>query len=60
MCFGVSFHKQRIVPLTSAFEDSVHQLSWNSCPMETVCLAVMTEDVKRGAVVASRLLSTPN
>lgn len=26
MCFGVSFHEQCIVPLTSAFEDSVHQL----------------------------------
>lgn len=26
MCFGVSFHETRIVPPTSAFEDSVHQL----------------------------------
>lgn len=26
MCFGVSFHEPRIVPPTSAFEDSVHQL----------------------------------
>lgn len=46
MCFGVSFHRQCIVPLTSAFEDSVHQLQWNSCPLETVCLFVKTEDFK--------------
>lgn len=36
MCLGVSFHRH--VPLTSAFEDSVHQLQWNSCPLEALCL----------------------
>lgn len=46
MCFGVSFHKQRIVPLTPAFKDSVHQLQRNSCPMEAVCLSVMIGDFK--------------
>lgn len=38
MCFGVSFHKQCIVHLTSSFEASVHQLQWNSCPLEGFCL----------------------
>lgn len=42
MCFGVPFHGKSIVPLTSALEDSVHQLQRNSCPMDTVCLLEKT------------------
>lgn len=46
MCFGVSFHGHGIVALTSAFEHSVHQLQWNSRPLETVCLFEKSEDFK--------------
>lgn len=59
MCFGVSFHKQCFVPLTSSFEDSVHQLRWNSCPMETVCLSVKIDILCTNRAVAASCILSP-
>lgn len=59
MCFGVSFHRRRIVRLTPAFEGSVHQLQWNRCFSETVCPFCRTDWTFKTQMGASRFFSTP-